>query len=383
MKVCDVVCNSVWYDPRVRKQIIEYKNNGIEVCSVGLKCDRYDAEKIAQVPCKTNVVCIDEKYDGKQKGIFRKLWREHLRNKGIKDAVLAEKPDVIHANDLDALMAVYPAYKKLKCKLVYDSHEICTENAGVARRYRFTLPLVKRYEKYMINHLHQMVCVSNAAADYFVQLYGVKRPLVVTNCSLASESVVAEEKNLGFEVLNHGQFYAGRGYDVMIEAAPLLKDYPEIKLALRGFGVMEEQLRARVEELRLNSVLFYPKVKVEELIPKAAGSMVGLALTEPICLNFKLSISNKLFEYASAGLPVIMSDIPEHRYLNDKYGFGIVLSKDTPEELSKAIVKLYTDKVFYEECRKNAIRMSEEVNWENEFAKLVEIERNLVNNKNE
>ncbi|MDY0292926.1 MAG: glycosyltransferase family 4 protein, partial [Desulfuromonadaceae bacterium] len=175
MKVCDVVCNSVWYDPRVRKQIIEYMHNGFEVCSVGLKCDRYDAEKIAQVPCKINVVCINEKYDGKQKGIFRKLWRGHLRNKGIKDAVLAEKPDVIHANDLDALIAVYPAYKKLKCILVYDSHEICTDNAGVSRRYGFTLPLVKIYEKHMINHLHQMVCVSNAAADYFVQLYGVKR----------------------------------------------------------------------------------------------------------------------------------------------------------------------------------------------------------------
>ena len=29
MKICDVVLNSVWFDPRVRKQIMEYQRNGI------------------------------------------------------------------------------------------------------------------------------------------------------------------------------------------------------------------------------------------------------------------------------------------------------------------------------------------------------------------
>ena len=31
MKVCDVVLNSIWYDPRVRKQIKGYISNGIEL----------------------------------------------------------------------------------------------------------------------------------------------------------------------------------------------------------------------------------------------------------------------------------------------------------------------------------------------------------------
>ncbi len=381
MKVCDVVCNSVWYDPRVRKQIKEYINRGIEVCAVGMKCERYDPEKIAQIPCKTNVVCIDERYEGKQRSIFKKLYREHLRNKSICQAVIEEKPDIIHANDLDALIAVFPAYKKLKCRLIYDSHEICAENVGVKRRYSILLPLVKAYEKHMIRHLDQMVCVSHAAADYFVEKYKITRPMVITNCSLASEKFLDENKNPGFEILNHGQFYAGRGYDIMVEAAPLLREYPEIKLALRGFGVMEQQLRGRVAELNVDNVVFYPKVRVEELIPKASGSMVGLAVTEPICLNFKLSVSNKLFEYASAGLPVIMSDIPEHRYLNEKYKFGIVLSEDTPEALAQAILKLYSDSDFYQQCARNACIMSDEVNWETEFGRLVEIEKSWITEK--
>lgn len=381
MKVCDVVCNSIWYDPRVRKQIKEYIRRGVEVCAVGMKCERYDAEKVDQIPCKTIITKIDERYEGKLKSVFKKVYREHLRNKAICDAVIEEKPDIIHANDLDALIAVYPAYKKLKCKLIYDSHEICVENLGIKRRYSVLLPLVKMYEKYMIRRLDQMVCVSHAAADYFVEKYKITKPMVITNCSLASEKVVEENKNPGFEVLNHGQFYAGRGYDIMVEAAPLLREYPEIKLALRGFGVMEQQLRDRVAELNADNVVFYPKVRVEELIPKASGSMVGLAVTEPICLNFKLSVSNKLFEYASAGLPVIMSDIPEHRYLNEKYKFGIVLSEDTPEVLAQAILKLYSDSDFYQQCAKNASIMSDEVNWETEFGRLVEVEQGWVAEK--
>ncbi len=382
MKVCDVVCNSVWYDPRVRKQIVEYQNNGVDVVVVGQRCNRYDPERVAQIPCRANIVCIDSKFEGKQRGIVRKLWREHLRNAGIRQAVLAERPDVIHANDLDALMAIYPVYRKLGCKLIYDSHEICVENPGMMNKYRFALPLVKWYEKHMVRHLDQMVCVSHAAAAYFSKEYKIREPMVVTNCSLEKEAVAAEQKHGGFEILNHGQFYAGRGYDIMVETAPLLKECSDVKLALRGFGTMEEQLRNRVQELNADNVIFYPKVRVEELIPEASASMVGLALTEPICLNFKLSVSNKLFEYASAGLPVIMSDIPEHRYLNNKYQFGVILPEDTPGELAKAVKRLYEDREFYETCRRNAVKMSQEVNWEREFGRLIALERKLVGETN-
>ena len=142
---------------------------------------------------------------------------------------------------------------------------------------------------------------------------------------------------------------------------------------------MEDQLHQRAQALHAENVIFYPKVKVEELIPLAAGSMVGIAITEPICLNFKLSVSNKLFEYAAAGLPVIMSDIPEHRYLNDKYHFGLILPDNSPQSLADAVLQLYQDRELYQKLAENAICMSQEVNWENEFQSLLDAERNMLN----
>lgn len=380
MKVCDVVLNSIWYDPRVRKQIVEYQANGIEVCAVGMKCARYDEEKIKTVPCKANIVCIDAAYDGQQQGILRKIKREKLRFAGVRDAIIAQRPDVIHANDLNALLPAYAAKKKLGCKLVYDSHEINTENYAGGGKSTFA-KLMGKVEKYLVRRVDIMVCVSHAAADYFAAAYGIEKPMVVTNCALKKEQVdlAAVQKHEGFEVLNHGQFYEGRGYELMVDACDLLMDYPDIHLAIRGFGRLEKQLRADVEKKKnKESFVFYPPVTVQELIPKASESSVGVAITLPICLNFKLSVSNKLFEYASAGLPVIMSDIPEHVYLNNKYEFGIVLNELTAEEFAKAVIRLYCDKEFYEKCANNAKKMSLEINWENEFGKLITAEKQLM-----
>lgn len=382
MKVCDVVLNSIWYDPRVRKQIVEYKNQGVEVSCVGYRCNRFDEEQIKKIPAPVSIVSIDKKYDGKQKGIIRKVIREIKKKRVVKEAIIACAPDVIHANDLNALIPAYAASRKLKCRLVYDSHEINTDNY-TGKKNRSLWVYYHAMESRLVHKVDLMVSVSHAASDYFAQEYHIQKPMVITNCALASENVSQPaEKNEGFEVLNHGGFYAGRGYDLMVEAAPLLKEYPEIRLALRGFGSIENQLHKRAEDLNATNVVFYPKVKVEELIPLAAGSMVGVAITEPVCLNFKLSVSNKLFEYAAAGLPVIMSDIPEHRYLNEKFQFGLILPDNSPQSLADAVLRLYQNSELYQQLAENSKRMSQELNWENEFARLIRAEREILKGNN-
>ena len=167
----------------------------------------------------------------------------------------------------------------------------------------------------------------------------------------------------------------------MIEAAELVKQYTDIRICVRGFGRMEESMRARVKEKSIKNFIFYPPVSVERLIPEAACSHVGVAITKPVCLNFKLSVSNKLFEYAAAGLPVIMSDIPEHRYLNERYQFGIILADDSPNALADAIIQLYEGVDVYNKLAENAKRMSLEVNWENEFWKLLKAEEKMLTDR--
>lgn len=373
MKICNVVLDSIWYDPRVRKQIDEYNRNNIEVIAIGCVDDRFNENKIKNVPCKVVLVSLEIL---KKKNFFCRLLNKFLWRKEMANKIILENPDVIHANDLDALVCCYKAAKKLKCKLVYDSHEIFLENINISK---FQKKIYSFYEKKLIKKVDKFICVSNAAAQYFKNKYKNIEPLVITNC--LSKDLIPNflSKHDKFEILNHGKFYEGRGYDLMINTAELFKNEEDVVFALRGFGELEKKLKDKCNHLQLNNVKFYDPVDVKSLVEYATQSMVGIAITEPICLNFELSVSNKLFEYCSAGLPVIMSNIPEHRFINEKYNIGIILEDNTPEELKKAVLKLYYDKDLYNIYAKNALRVVEEINWENEFGKIINIEREWCN----
>lgn len=380
MRICVVVCNSIWYDPRVNRQIEVYRvQQDVELCCVGVESETYDEAKIKAYGIPIEIVKIPKKYKGKMKTPIGKVAREVYMYNELAKAIEKQRPDVVHANDLNAFIPAMLAARKLKCKVVYDSHEIYVYNNTVMAAPKIYRDMLQCIEKRLVKKCELMVCVSHAAAEYFSNKYGIDEPMVVTNCALKDTVFIGEEKNYGFEVLNHGQFYAGRGYEIMAQACELIADYPDIRLAIRGYGQLEKSLRETVAQHKNpEQFVFYPKVTVQELIPMASKSHVGVAVTEPICLNFKLSVSNKLFEYAAAGLPVIMSDIPEHRYLNEKFDFGLIISENTPDAFAKAVIRLYTDHELYKRLSKNALRLSEEVNWENEFGRLLDAERAMM-----
>lgn len=369
MKVCDVVKNSVWFDPRVRKQLYAYVENNIDVVALGNYDKRYNSDEVEKLPCKVTLVKKKEKYS--KISIIDKIIRELNVNRLMYKELIKEKPDVIHANDLNALIPAYKASKKLKCKVIYDSHEIFIENMGIANN-KIIKFVWSWLEKRIIKKVDLVVSVSHAAAEYLRDYYNIPKPLVVTNCISQSMQVKNDvSKNFPKEILNHGQFYAGRGYDTLVEVAPMMEKHNDLKIVLRGFGKMEEELRKRASEQGVKNLEFAPPVHTKDLVKYASSAWVGVAITECILINFKLSVSNKLFEYAAAGLPVIMSDIPEHRYLNEKYNFGIILKDNSPEELCRAIEELYCDEDLYNKLSQNALILSDEINWENEFGKLI------------
>lgn len=79
--------------------------------------------------------------------------------------IVSTQADVIHANDLNALIPAYYASKKMKCRLIYDTHEIFLENPWINRN-RVSKFIWGCFEKYIINKVDLVVSVSHAAADY-------------------------------------------------------------------------------------------------------------------------------------------------------------------------------------------------------------------------
>ena len=93
---------------------------------------------------------------------------------------------------------------------------------------------------------------------------------------------------------------------------------------------------------------------------------VGLVVLHPE-QNFVVSLPIKLFEYMSAGIPVIASDFPLWRSIIEESGCGILVDPFDPKAIANAIELLLTDTALAEEMGRRGRRSVEErYNWGSE-----------------
>ena len=72
-----------------------------------------------------------------------------------------------------------------------------------------------------------------------------------------------------------------------------------------------------------------------------------------------------------AGLPIVVSDLPEMRKLVMKYNCGVVCKAVTPQGIVKSIKALLANDL--NKLGKNARRMAEEHSWEVQEKKLLSL----------
>lgn len=373
-KICMLVTNSVRKDPRVRKEAMSALAAGHDVTVIGIKDQNYEKSFVENAPYR--IILIDPIINSHKR--FSPAWfikgimkANRYNNEFIKHVVLIN-PDIIHSNDYDTLLAGYKSSKRCNSKLVYDSHEIATGSI-LAEKYRIVKWYIKKREGRIIKKAYAVISVSNAAADYLKSLYHIDRPFVITNCP-QYHAINNDKLNDSFEVLYQGIMSNGRGYEEFIKSAKYTHE--GIKFIVRGYGETKNELIELANSEGVSDHVYFPDpVEINELVTVAANSSVGVVLTKNVCVNYNMTVSNKLFEYLQAGLPVILSNVKEHVYLNEKYNIGIVINEVTPETIAEAINKLYSDKSLYNTLKSNVIKSRQLLSWESFEKKLLDIYR--------
>ena len=61
---------------------------------------------------------------------------------------------------------------------------------------------------------------------------------------------------------------------------------------------------------------------LDRLLEHTADADVGVSLLQDTCENHRLALPNKVFEYVAAGVPVVVSDLPELTGLVEEHGIG-------------------------------------------------------------
>ncbi len=294
--------------------------------------------------------------------------------------LLNQRVDIVHANDLDTLLASFLAARIMRIPLVYDSHEYFTEVPELIER-----PLTRRVwlmlEQWIFPRLRYVYTVNDSIAGIYSHRYGVKvrtiRNLPFSKPEPLPSSDSKLDQSSTFILLYQGALNIGRGIELMIKAMQYL---PGCELWIIGKGDIEERLRLLSSQQpypkRIVFQGFVPPTKLHTFTSQAS---LGFSLEEDLGKNYRLASPNKVYDYIQARIPVIVSDLPEMRKIVEEFQVGEILSADFyhPRGLATLVQSLQSDPDTYQgfvEATRKASRM---LNWEMEHKKLLAIYQEL------
>jgi glycosyltransferase involved in cell wall biosynthesis len=123
---------------------------------------------------------------------------------------------------------------------------------------------------------------------------------------------------------------------VVLAAADLLRDRPEISFVLLGDGKDKPALQAQAVEMGLENVKFISPVPKTSMGGALAAANACIAILKPIPL-YATVYPNKVFDYMAAGRPVLLAIDGVIRQVVEEARAGIFVPPGNPQALAEAI----------------------------------------------
>jgi glycosyltransferase involved in cell wall biosynthesis len=205
-------------------------------------------------------------------------------------------------------------------------------------------------EKFLYRHA-DTVMINSPGFEQHVRARGARQVELVPNgadtamFSPGSDGAAFRQVN-GLEgrfiVLYAGAHGISNDLTVVLEAAKILHDRPEIAIVLVGDGKEKEALKTRAIELGLSNVYFIPPVPKKEMPQVLAAADACLGILKPIPL-YATVYPNKIFDYLAAGRPVVLAMQGVIREVIEKSGAGIPVPPGNATAIAQAILTLADD----------------------------------------
>jgi len=210
-----------------------------------------------------------------------------------------------------------------------------------------------------------VVATSPGHADVVARRYRVARPHLVRNIPIADGVTGLAQPSEPDVAVYVGGVAPNRGIEQMISALPLVDG-----LRLRVMGPVKEDylpgLRRLAAELGVTDRLeFVAPVCSDDVLRSLRGAAFGVALFQPTCLSHRLVAPNKVFEYLTAGLPSLVSDLPFLRQFMEEHGIGCAVDADRPAAIA-AGARMLLDPSTNRELRAAVAVAAQTVTWDNE-----------------
>lgn len=287
--------------------------------------------------------------------------------------------DIYHLHDPE-LIPTGLKLKKLGKKVIFDSHEDLPKQL-LEKKYlnKFSKIVLSIfftfYEKFACRKFDAIIGATPFIQQKFLKINN--NTINVNNFPILNElaSVIdwSKKKN---EIVYVGVLSEIRGLNEMVSSLKYTKE--DVRMNLGGIfndKHLENVIKKHNSWFKVRELGFLKRSEVKKVL---RDSKVGLVIFYPV-QNHINSQPNKMFEYMSAGIPIITSNFKLWREIVEENRCGICVDPLDPEEIGKNINYLINNPV---EANKMGIRGREAVknkyNWSIEEDKLCKLYKELL-----
>lgn len=375
--ICMIVDNDVQRDPRVRKEAASLAAHGYRVVVIGisrsgvepLQSENISGFQIYRVISRLGRHTIKGKAGSlirTLEGFVKAAWQ--LRRMNAR---------AYHAHDFQGLLIVALA-GIWRRPVVYDTHELFFERQLPAITRRLTW-ILKPLERLLSRHARYVITVSDGCGEYLVRTYGIAEPVILRNAAELRHSTLnaIPVDSPGQHLVAHsGWLSEGRHLEQLVDALSCLPE--SVGLLLVGGGQLEEVLKNRAQSAGLSSrLLTLGVIESDQIVPTLRQATIAAVLIEGRFESYHYALPNKFFEAVAAGLPLVVSPIPEVKRLVEDYGIGTICDPSDPCAIADAI-KTTLEADTLARMRKNMQQAQADLNWETEARKLIALYDNML-----
>lgn len=298
---------------------------------------------------------------------------------------LCQRADIYHFHDPELLPIGALLKLFTRNKVIYDVHE----NYPLVIRTKPWLPSILRgliadafdgFERFIVRFLDGIV----AATDGIGHRFPEQKTTVVRNYPLLTYMECTRPgRKEGAHQEEHILIYTGgladsRGIYELVKALEFIGGKHQVRLRLLGKFV-DEGFERQIRSLKGFARVDFPGwVPYDEVFLYLQRADIGLVVLHP-ATNYVDALPTKLFEYMSAGLPVIASYFPLWREIVEGNRCGIVVNPLDLKDIAGAIEYLLERPELRREMGENGRRaVQEKYNWEVEARNLAALYKKLL-----
>lgn len=228
-------------------------------------------------------------------------------------AARATKADLYIAHNLAALPAAYRAAKKHGAKLGFDAEDFHSGELNDTPDNVLRIRLTRELERHYLPRCDYLTAASPGIARAYADAYGVQGPTVLLNVFPKTDAPAAPTPS-GTARPSPSLYWFSqtigpdRGLETVVEAVGLSRSRPALFLRGNPSPGYQEQLTALAAQHGIADRLhFLPPAPPGEMVRLAAEYDIGIASEPGHSTNNALALSNKLFTYLLAGMPLLAS----------------------------------------------------------------------------